>query len=458
MPSLAESTTLDEHLGAVVLLEERLTIARRRTRELAEIARQQAGEAPKMPDATARRHLQTALTTAQTLGDVHRQQAEFERQIGEVELRLNRALAALDCPSAGELAAARPLLDAQLAAARNREAALDEQLRVARDEEQRLVTDLQQQALRQRLLAAEGEVVTADTLREARQHRQARWDALRRHFVDGTPLAGDNAGAARNDAVTGFEAAVNDADRQADLLRADARRAASVEECVARIEAMTRRQQALALEIAGHAAARSAAGEEWRAQLAAAGLPPLAPDALREWQGMRATALEFAERLQTLQTGRARLLGETADSAASLKKALAALEAAALPPASENPSELAALIARAVDCEQAATAAEAGYRAHQRAALGRQAEEEKLRAELAENEMALAAHLAELANWHQRLFLPASASPTALRARLEELTALDRQHSALSEARLRLVEHEGVGRDFSAQEIGRAHV
>jgi exonuclease SbcC len=216
--------------------------------------------------------------------------------------------------------AANRFLEAQIAQAKQDLTEIEAQLTKWRDESERVARDLDGQRLRQRQLAAEGEVVTAETLRQARAKRSEEWTAIRRTYIDKT--SGTDQLALGFDATKAlpetFESAVGEADRQADLLRADTKRAAGLEECSARIEQMELRRKELADEMAARRADRDRVQAAWRQRLVQAGLPDLDPETLREWQGRRHEALQLVERVTALRADRDRLLADAGRAAAAI--------------------------------------------------------------------------------------------------------------------------------------------
>ncbi len=190
----------------------------------------------------------------------------------------------------------------------------------ARDEDRRLDPQLEEQRLRQRQLAAEGEVVTAETLRLARERRDDGWTRVRKGYVDCTDDATELGRAFDADRLLpdAFEAAQEEADRQADLLRADARRAAIAAECSTRVEQMEARRREIAAVLTSLGARRESVLAEWTARLTQAQLPALDADALREWQARRDVVLDLADRLAGLRSDRNGVLAEASTAASTL--------------------------------------------------------------------------------------------------------------------------------------------
>ena len=453
VPSAADRVALEGHLTDVSRLSERLQGYRERAAAL-DAALQPAGAWPDtVADPLHKQALVTALRAGQAQGDVVRQKTELDRRLRELEGQLALALSELGLTSEQALRGSQPVLDAQIAQAKQDLTEIEAQLAKWRDESERVARDLDGQRLRQRQLAAEGEVVTAETLRLARAKRSEEWTAIRRAYIDQT--SGTDQLALGFDATKAlpeaFEAAVGEADRQADLLRADTKRAAGLEECSARIEQMELRREELAGEMAALRAERDRVQTAWRQRLAQAGLPDLDPDTLREWQGHRHEALQVGERVTALRADRDRLVAEAGRAAAAIAEELRAVGHALATTRMEEAEHLSALIDQAVRWEQSATAAEAEQQARLKTAHNQRIEREKVGRQISETEAERRRHLDALQVWHTRLFLATDAPPEALKSRLDELDGLARQASALADAQQRKAQLQAVVDDLMTQ-------
>jgi len=448
VPSAADRVALDAHLGAIVRLGERLAGLRTRAEELDRAADQGLDQGPPPPDPGARQALSAGLRRARALGDVARQLAELEREGDGLQAQRDQALADLGASSDADLRAARPLLEAQIAEARKALGDLDQEAQRLADEDDRLVQDLAPQRLRQRGLAAAGEVVTAETLRQARGRRDLGWGLIRSAYVacDGDPEALGLAFDPERALPEAFEAAQGDADRQADLLRADAARAVGYEECAGRIADMERRRREIAEQLAGVAARRLEVKVGWAGRLAEGRLPALDPDALREWQGRRQAALELADRLGRCRSDLDQRRGESEAAGAALVAALTAVGEAVL-----GSQALAALIDQAEQWERRAAAAEVKRAERARAETQRLAERARVGGEIARAEAELRDRQFALDAWHARLRLPPGSPAAVVKARLDELDALARRAGALTDARLRQAQHQALVDDFAAR-------
>ncbi|MGP1678128.1 MAG: AAA family ATPase [Burkholderiales bacterium] len=457
-PSEADRVALNDHLQAIGRLNERLAGNRQRALDLDEALSADAQEIPALPDPAVRQSVAEALRGAQALGDVGRRRGDLDRQIGELESRLIQALSDMGAQSEQVLRRAQPLLEAQIAQARQELAEVDEATRDARDEDRRLEPQLEEQRLRQRQLAAEGEVVTAETLRLARERRDDGWTRVRKGYVDRTDDAAelgrgiDAAFDADRLLPDAFEAAQEEADRQADLLRADAKRAAASEECSTRIEQMETRRREIAVVLASLGAKRENVLAGWTGRLTQAQLPALDADALREWQGRRGVVLDLADRLAGLRSDREAVLAEASTAASALALTLrAAGQTVAEVVGGGEVNVLPSLIAKALRWEKKAAESEAQGGARADTLRKQQDERKKVGALISRTETELKGHEEALDAWHARLFLPSGSGAETVKARLEELDALARQSTALNDARQAQGHHNAVVSDIETR-------
>jgi len=453
-PSEADRVALNDHLQAISRLNERLAGNRQRALELDEDLNADAEEAPALPDPAVRQNLAETLRRAQALGDVGRRRGELERQIGELEGRLIQSLSDMGADSEQALRKAQPLMEAHIAQGRQEMAEVDDAMRDARDEDRRLDPQLEEQRLRQRQLGAEGEVVTAETLRRARERRDDGWTRVRKGYVDRTDDATELGRAFDADRLLpdAFEAAQKEADRQADLLRADTRRAAASEECSTRIEQMEARRREIGVVLTSLAARRESVLAGWTARLTQAQLPALDADALREWQGRRDVVLDLADRLAGLRSEREAVLAEASTAASALAVTLSAAgQTVAEVKVGGEVDVLPSLIAQALQWERKTAESEAQRGAQAKALRTQQADRKKLGALISRTETELQGHVAALDAWHARLFLPSDSTAEAIKARLEELDVMARQSTALNDARQTQGHHNAVVNDIEAR-------
>jgi uncharacterized protein YhaN len=446
-PSAADRTALDTHLTELRTLSMQRAAQEARIQELNQTEAAAGNEAQVMPDRAARAKLTQALTEARGLGDVSRFIDDSHKSIRMLEDQLRQALSERGVESPEALRAMRPLLDTQIASARSASAHIDEEVRALRTEDVGLETDIERQCRRQRELAAVGEVVTAETLRSARARRDEGWSLIRQVYVEHSREALDACRAFDADQALpeAFEAAQASADRQADLLRSDAARAATYEECAERIETMGARRARITEELSALARRREDWQAAWSRQLADARLPALEPDSLHAWQIMRREALAIAVRLTDARTTQEQIESRALAAATALSSALAGL---GRPPQDQA---LAPLITQAERQEALVIKVEAEQTARAQAAQARQADRARVTSQVQETKTALARHQAAVQAWHVRLFLAPDSPPEAVKARLGELDDLVRASEALADARHRQAHERAVVEAFVVQ-------
>ena len=409
LPSAAERASLDEHLEQVWRLDERLAHDQHQLSELEHTLTETTGDDSARPDAAKLRTLRQALRHALDLGDVRRQQREWQQQIAQWRTRLDQALIDLNSPSLDKLQSARPLLTADIDQARQTLNTLEDERRSNREEDERLIQHLATQELSRERLMVTGEVITAATLNEARQHRDRMWETIRQRPDE-----------VSSEALDHFGQAVRETDRQADMLRADAERVAKLAECELRIRQMHSRRQELTEEHTELAAQRQAFKDDWHARLTEAGLPVLSPEALNEWQGQRLRVLERAASGAALPEQLAQLQADSATAAMALSQARQGM--GCHDTAVDDPiTGLASLIRQAEHCVEHAREAEAEAKANRQLAQRQRRQYTQLQKKITEAATEQATHRAALSDWSTRLFLPADSPPSALKARLAEL-------------------------------------
>jgi len=332
-PSSADQAELEralEMFQALTLdlqhVQARLSISERK---LAQLQREVVDEpAPQLQQA-----LSLALGQAQSLGDGQKRLAELQGGLDTEQRKLDRSLTDLGLESFEQLALSRWLASAEIDAYERERSELRERAALNESQLEQLRIDLAEQQRRSKRLAASGEVVTAATLRHARALRDEDWQMIRAAFID--PETARNkalAGQALEDALAGpsdlpdqFEHAQAQADRQADLLREGAQRAAEVAECEQRIAEMTQALAALHAGQAAQANSLSALDERWNQTLSRLGIPAGTAGTVREWLRFRQAALERHERLEQAKQAQALLEQQMAAASKNLMACLVAL-------------------------------------------------------------------------------------------------------------------------------------
>ena len=279
---------------------------------------------------------------------LERQRAERHEMLQRTALQLGGAA------MASRALTACPRLEADIdQALREREAAATRLAALAQRIDQIDEARRGRAAERAQLLAA-GAVPTDDDIAEARRVRDALW----RRLADG-PAAPSTEDRAL------FAQLLDHADRLADGRSRDGERAA-------RLQALQRSlaeldEDRVVLDMQRQALQRDLERQNriWDETLAEAGLPRLAPQALREWQQHQARHLEAVQALQSVDEALQALDRRVQAAAAELREALGPM------PAGVAPDDAAALLgqarARLQELRERQTALEAQRSAHQAA-------------------------------------------------------------------------------------------
>jgi DNA repair protein SbcC/Rad50 len=429
VPSAADRIALEQHLAMLASLAERSHEPRKRAEELRAALAVSDQPEPALPETAARRALQSALRRANALGDIGRQIDDVERQIKTHEADLQRLLAVLHVDDADRLVAARPLLDAQIQQMRQSNANNASAMLEKRNELSNLLQDLQARRLELLALQATGEVVTAETLRTARSHRDQAWLAIRHAYTEGNWSPAGRL-------IAAYEAAQREADRQADLLRTDAERAAKLTLTQGRIEQMQGRQVVLQQALTELELLQRNLDREWKAELTKNALPEFDPETLKEWQTRRMEGLQVIEQLTTARLKHKQMLHVVAEAANEISLQLQAV-GVRLGDSRDALGRLRGAIEEAEQWEISASKAAADK-------LAQMTLEEKDRIDLARAEAVIADadaqakfHRQALQRSFRRLFLDEAATPEAIRARVDELEAIARKAVQMAEAHSR---------------------
>lgn len=241
-PSLDEFFRRTPSAADQAEVERLLEVARTLTRELRHVqGRQDAAERrltglrrEAVAEPALGQALSLALAQAQALGDAPARLDALHAEIGSDQRRLDQLLTDLGLTSLEQLASSRWLPAGEIDSYERERGGLQQDGALNPSRLAQLQAELASQKRRFRTLAATGEVVTADTLRLSRIGRDEGWRAVRAAFIDRP------AQTAAVPCLPGeFERLQGEADRQADLLREGAMRAAETAECEQRIGEMT---------------------------------------------------------------------------------------------------------------------------------------------------------------------------------------------------------------------------
>jgi exonuclease SbcC len=445
LPSAGERASLDHHLLEIGKLGERLDGYRQQAEKVEQAVQLHSEENVQLPATANRQVLSVALRQAQALGDVARKRTDLNRQCQSLESQTVQALSELNVPTMDVLRSITPLLETEVVRVRRAFAENEEFCRKLRDEANIIRRDLDEPRLRKQQLQAEGEILTGETLRLARKQRDGHWRKIRQNFLVESAASVEPAGFL----AEVFESAQTEADRQADMLRADAKRVAGFEECSARIAQMENRQGEIANELLDLSASTETLQFNWSQCLAEAGLPTLQPEPLREWQSLRLDALAVHDRLATVREDLELTEAECQLAKFSLTDALK--NVGFQPLGMIETTDLPTLIEQALIWEKSCTEAHARHEERIKSLRSLHQDRALVAKRMAETEASLKQHQDRLREWHERLLLKLDSPPQSIKARLEELDAIERQIAQLNDVLLRQTQHQAVIDDIKSQ-------
>ena len=436
MPSQADQTawraaaseSLDQARD-LVGARQQLEAARRKLTQLNDQWRAQSLE---VPDAALQATLSERLQRAQALGDVSQRIATLEQAHRTAQRQLERDVEALGLSTVAQLATVRGLSLVDMDAHERAHAELRQELAALMARRESTEGDLRVQTERHHKLSAVGEVVSADTLRQARAQRDTLWLSVRAVLEEGTEAAPDRATLSQR-----YAQASTEADRQADLLREGAKRAAEMAECTQR---MTDMQQTLNGLLAAEEGLQSSLADlesRWQARLSEQGLPLMGTGAAREWLTLRQSALTQRDRVSELGDELAQCRAQEREAAVELAAAVQALLPSAHP-AHHAGQGLAAWISQAQQLERDLVARQAAAVQHTQTLQTLQ--REIAEAEHTERTLLSAAQPVRerLQAACTRLHLPADATPEVINARLAEWQDWGEAHRRHAEQALQL--------------------
>lgn len=361
LPSLADQTGWLQAIDEWRSLSRDLETAQKQADGAQRKLDRWTSEELKEPSAVLTSALSQALAAAQSLGDIGSRLANVTSERDTEQRKLDRVLADLELDNQDQLVHGRWLAYADIDAQAQEHTDLQKRLSTLEAEVKKTALDLSAQELRRQKLAATGEVVTANTLDLARQKREQDWQAVRAAFIDPTQSGVDMATEIRQRLATQFEQSNSEADRQADLLREGAERAAEVAECTHRIAEMKAAQLRLGEDHQALETQLLTLDQNWQTKLTHLGLPMMSAARAREWMTLRQTALDGHERLHRKTNEAKDLTAQQNSASALLSDALAKLGHLPAPRGSHesegNAETLASLIDRANSVEKDLAAA-----------------------------------------------------------------------------------------------------
>lgn len=442
MPSQADQTawraaaseSLDQARD-LVGARQQLETARRKLTQLNDQWRAQSLE---VPDAVLQATLSERLQRAQALGDVSQRIASLEQAHRTAQRQLERDLEALGLSTVAQLATVRGLSLVDIDAHERAHAELRQELAALMARRESTEGDLRVQTERHHKLSAVGEVVSADTLRQARAQRDTLWLGVRAVLEEGAEAAPDRATLSQR-----YAQASTEADRQADLLREGAQRAAEMAECTQRMTDMQQTLNGLFAAEEGLQASLADLESRWQVRLSEQGLPLMGTGAAREWLTLRQSALTQRDRVTELGDELAQCRAQEREAAVELAAAVQALLPSAHP-AHHAGQGLAAWISQAQQLGRDLVSRQAAALQHTQAL-------QTLQREIAEAEHTERALLSaaqpvreRLQDACTRLHLPADATPEVINARLAEWQDWGEAHRRHAEQALQLKQGQAV--------------
>lgn len=442
MPSQADQTawraaaseSLDQARD-LVGARQQLETARRKLTQLNDQWRAQSLE---VPDAVLQATLSERLQRAQALGDVSQRIASLEQAHRTAQRQLERDLEALGLSTVAQLATVRGLSLVDIDAHERAHAELRQELAALMARRESTEGDLRVQTERHHKLSAVGEVVSADTLRQARAQRDTLWLGVRAVLEEGAEAAPDRATLSQR-----YAQASTEADRQADLLREGAQRAAEMAECTQRMTDMQQTLNGLFAAEEGLQASLADLESRWQVRLSEQCLPLMGTGAAREWLTLRQSALTQRDRVSELGDELAQCRAQEREAAVELAAAVQAL-LPSIHPAHHAGQALGAWISQAQQLERDLVARQAAALQHTQAL--RTLQREIAEAEHTERALLSAAQPVRerLQVACTRLHLPADATPEVINARLAEWQDWGEAHRRHAEQALQLKQGQAV--------------
>lgn len=259
-----------------------------------------------LPESARVDELETSLASVANVGDLEARRRKLDQDIADQDRRLQREAASLWTGTLAELVVLTAPLVEVAGAFENEFAALAQEERLVAEKEVTLTRDLDDRCRELKVLAATGEVVTQAEVVVSRAERDRKWTDLRRTHIDGDhqsapPEAGNPPPRAL---ASAFEAAIREADRLADLLRADTERATTLEATRQRIADMQAEMQRNEEQRERFAGKRRDLQHRWEALIAPLRRSDLPPAALREWLSRHQRLVERHGDLESLRAER----------------------------------------------------------------------------------------------------------------------------------------------------------
>lgn len=259
-----------------------------------------------LPEFARADDLETSLASVANVADLEARRRKLDQDVADQDGRLQREAASLWTGPLAELVVLTVPLAEVAGAFENEFAALAQEERLVAEKEVTLTRDLDDRRRELKVLAATGEVVTQVEVAASRTERDRKWTDLRRTHIDGDSRSAsmETRNPPPEALASAFEAAIREADRLADLLRADTERATTLEATRQRIADMQTemlRNEERRDRLAGK---RRDLQHRWETLVAPLRRSDLPPAALREWLSRHQRLVERHGDLQSLRAER----------------------------------------------------------------------------------------------------------------------------------------------------------
>ena len=402
-----------------------------------------------LPESARVDELEASLISVANVAELETRRRKIDREIADHDGRLQREAASLWTGPLAELVVLTVPMTDVAGAFENELSGLAQEDRLVADKDLTLTRDLEDRRRELKALAAAGELVTQAEVVASRADRDSKWTDLRRTHIDGTTQSATTEIAAppTQSLASAFEAAIREADRLADLLRADTERATTLEATRQRIADMQAEMQRNAEQRDRLAEKRADLQNRWEALVAPLRRSEVSPVALREWLSRHQ---RLVERHGDLETLRAERVAVDSDIVRARHLLDAALVAGGLPVSAPDESAACAL-ARA---QQAVSSA-------RKARADRDSVSDQIQAgsaEFRDLQKQRQQSVARLAEWKlkwgvaaEELRLTTEAVPAEAKTRLDQFSKLSTSLAELDKIHADSSEHESVVTGFEAK-------
>lgn len=402
-----------------------------------------------LPEYARLDELETALGSVTNVADLEMRKRKLDGDIGDVDRRLEQETAALWSGTLSELLTLNVPLTDTASSFESEFTALAQEERLVADKEASVGHDLEERRRELKVLAATGEVVTQAEVAAARMERDSKWTDLRRDYIDKVAAPAETqAGNARPQGLAAeLEAAIKEADRLADLLRADTERATNLEATRQRISDMQAEIERNNERRAALLKTRDDVQRRWNALIVTLRRSDLSPGGLREWLSRYERVAERHSALENLRAERTLTASDISRARERLDRALQGCGLAA-----SNDEETAAdALARAQQAVNAARKAEADRKSMSNQIQAATDDLRDLQVQRQQAGERLAGWRLQWKEVSERLRLPIDAVPAEARTRLDQFSRLSAALEDLAEREADAKAHQASVESFEAK-------